>query len=34
MWLSLFGIATVLAIGLSVAAIWMQADSEERSSLY
>jgi len=23
-----------LAIGLSVAAIWMQADSEERSSLY
>jgi len=33
MWLSLFAIATALAIGLSVAATWMQADGEESSGL-
>jgi hypothetical protein len=31
MWISLFGIATALAIGLSVAATLMQRDSREGS---
>jgi hypothetical protein len=34
MWISLFAIATALAIGLTMAATWMQADIEGPSSLY
>jgi len=32
MWISLFGIAVGLAIGLSLAATLMQRDSEEQST--